>query len=170
MNGEFSAHELSDPNPAVYILFPYHSNSWQGCTRRHPTTAVPLGEAHGPYLFLPCSCPHPLQVCILEQVPKWNLHKLVQLLEEQYECWTPDSLVYLSYQLSQRPRVWILPQATSTCSHGSTKDLHGFQEYEEKEAHWTWLTTKSYKGEYIYKKRKYIYNKRTKITSCFIGI
>lgn len=30
MNGEFSAHELSDPNPAVYILLPYHSNSWQG--------------------------------------------------------------------------------------------------------------------------------------------
>lgn len=45
MNGEFSAHELSDPNPPVYILFTYHSNSWKGFTRRHhPTIAVSLGE------------------------------------------------------------------------------------------------------------------------------
>lgn len=76
----------SDPNPAVYILCSCRCYCWQGSTRRcHPALATSIGEAPlsegtwtytrlycplGPDLFLPCTYPHSLQVCSLEQVPK----------------------------------------------------------------------------------------------------
>lgn len=46
----------------------------------------------------------------------------------------------------------------------------GSKHTRKKEAHWTWLTTKFCKSEYIDNKRGCINNKRTKIPSCIIGI
>lgn len=103
VNGEVHMNCLtkltSDPNPAVYILLTYWCNSWQGSTRTcGPAIAMSVGEAPltertwtytiihcplGPDFFLPSTYPHALQVCSLEQVPKQNLHKLLQLPEAE---------------------------------------------------------------------------------------